>query len=246
MKRIVFAITLLMCCISIAQAQIRVVSYTTTTLKDKYYVFGMARDIIKTSGNLIPEDSQVTEVENLIAKANGFKDCREFEMNRHAGDVVKIPVLKKTTNKLNSVTWLTTQHIRMTLPATGNGEPGTLVLVAAKVCAGCVRYVCFIPDSQLSPYKGKEDLPPAIVTELIYHDLGPDKEYLGILVHDFISNDEWYAKEIRLDDTSAQYLLDFQTDDTEWADNTRITFSETKDPNLRQTKLERRRKDYLH
>ena len=238
MKRIVFAITLLMCCISIAQAQIRVVSYTTTTLKDKYFVFDMARDIIKTSGNLIPEDSQVIEVENLIAKANGFNEIREFERNRHAGDVVKIPVLKKTTNKLNCVTWLTTQHIRMTLPATGNGEPGTLVLVAASGAA-IVRRVCFIPDSQLSSYNGKEHLPLAIVTELIYHDLGPDKEYLGILVHDFISNDEWYAKEIRLDDTSAQYLLDFQADITEWANHTRITFSETKDPNLRQTKLER-------
>lgn len=243
MKRIITAIALLLCCTSIMQAQTNVVSYTTTTLKDKADgLIDVAKEVIKTSGNLLPEDKQVMEVSDIILKANGFNNFSEFHRNKHAGDVVKIPVLKKTTNKLNSVSWLTNREVRMTLPATGNGKPGTLALVASSHCAGCVRDVYFISDSQLSSYNGKEHLQPAKVTELIYHDLGPDKEYLGILVHEYISNEDYFVKEIRLDDTSAQYLLDFRINDTDWYNSTNITFSETKDPNLRATIYERVKK----
>lgn len=77
---------------------------------------------------------------------------------------------------------------------------------------------------------------PEYIIGLVYHNLG-EKAFLGIKTNKPIYDSDGYYKgaiyrEYRLDDKSAQYLLDFSTDDTEWLDGTDITFSITSSPDL--------------
>ena len=77
---------------------------------------------------------------------------------------------------------------------------------------------------------------PTFILELVYHDLG-EKSFLGIKTEKPIYDSKHaYAgaifREYRLDDKSAQYLIDFTTNDTEWIDGTDIKFSVTTSPNL--------------
>lgn len=77
---------------------------------------------------------------------------------------------------------------------------------------------------------------PTYILELVYHDLG-ENSFLGIKTEKPIYDSKHaYAgaifREYRLDDKSAQYLLDFRTNDTEWLNGTDIKFSVTTSPNL--------------
>lgn len=77
---------------------------------------------------------------------------------------------------------------------------------------------------------------PEFIIGLVYHDLG-EKAFLGIKTEKPIyDSKDLYAgaiyREYRLDDKSAQYLIDFCTNDTEWLDGTDIKYSETTSPDL--------------
>ena len=85
----------------------------------------------------------------------------------------------------------------------------------------------------------KDDNPehhPPDVRGLIYHDLGEDKEFLGIKIYVPIYRNDGseggVIREVKLDDTSAQYLIDFLTNDTKWVNKTDITYSETISPKV--------------
>lgn len=97
----------------------------------------------------------------------------------------------------------------------------------------------------LVSYGEEDDNPshiPSRVNGLIHHDLGKDKQFLGIQITSrhyeskYDTKAEWIGgNEMRLDDDeTAQYLLDLRTDDTEWVNKTGITFSVTKDPKLQE------------
>lgn len=76
---------------------------------------------------------------------------------------------------------------------------------------------------------------PPVIKELVYHNLGSGKEYLGIVIEERIYKSETSPNikkkiigEVKLDDTSAQFLLDLNAGSTKWNDETGIKFKETK------------------
>ena len=81
-----------------------------------------------------------------------------------------------------------------------------------------------------------------VVHELIYHDLGKGKEFCGVLVfsNTVLKNGDSKKtiEEIRLPNEVAQNLIDFMAGDTEMKNMSSISYSKTKSPNLRQTKVE--------
>ena len=81
-----------------------------------------------------------------------------------------------------------------------------------------------------------------VVHELIYHDLGKCKEFCGVLVfsNTVLKNGDSKKtiEEIRLPNEVAQNLIDFMAGDTEMKNMSSISYSKTKSPNLRQTKVE--------
>ena len=74
------------------------------------------------------------------------------------------------------------------------------------------------------------------ITKIIYHDIGEDS-FLGILIHEDISAKNNTVKtlirEVRLDDKSAQYLIDFVAGDTNFKNYSGIKFEETQNSNLK-------------
>lgn len=121
--------------------------------------------------------------------------------------------------------------IRKIISATGNDIPVKIVLAGYNPGKD-VNVVHYITVSYKDSYESH--VPPRIY-ELVYHDLGPDKEFLGAKIKRNLydpktgKQDGLMIREVRLDDVSAQYLIDLTTGDTEWVDKTGITFSVTKD-----------------
>ena len=81
-----------------------------------------------------------------------------------------------------------------------------------------------------------------VVQELVYHDLGKAKEYCGIIVRTTqrLKSGEFKMtkEEVRLPDNCAQTLIDLLANYSKMKNRTSIEYSETKSPQLRQTKVE--------
>lgn len=81
-----------------------------------------------------------------------------------------------------------------------------------------------------------------VVQELVYHDLGKAKEYCGIIVRTTqrLKSGEFKItkEEVRLPDNCAQILIDLLANYSKMKNRTSIEYSETKSPQLRQTKVE--------
>ena len=131
--------------------------------------------------------------------------------------------------------------IKKIISAIGNDIPVKIVLAGYNPGKE-VDVVHYIMDS----YKdGHESHIPPRIYELVYHDLGPDKGFLGakIIRHLYdpdtgkLSDPYATIREVRLDDVSAEYLLDFRAGDTEWVNRTGIDFSVTKDSKTMPTKF---------
>ena len=136
------------------------------------------------------------------------------------------------------VAYLSYEKIRQIVPAVGNGVKANIVLAtrSADKTPNNVEYVYYIKNS----YKNDRCEVPPVVRALIYHNLGPDKEYLGIEIKEnFYKNgipDYYVVREVKLDDKSAQFLLDLQAGSTKWNDKTGIKFRETTNPNVQPPK----------
>ena len=140
------------------------------------------------------------------------------------------------------VAFLKDLQVQEIKPAIGNGVKANLVLVKYKGSGN--------PNDVENVYYVKESFkddnvwhkPPEVLT-LIYHNTGDGKEYLGILISNEIykPQDQVPTKimhqEVKLDDVSAQYLLDLRTNDTKWNNKTEISYSETTKSNVRPPKI---------
>lgn len=75
------------------------------------------------------------------------------------------------------------------------------------------------------------------IYELVYHNLPDGKDYLSVKTVEYVYRSDKDYKPIaaiygdfRLDDVSAQYLLDFRTNDTKWKNATGISVMYTNSP----------------
>ena len=124
----------------------------------------------------------------------------------------------------------------------GNDQDANLVFTTLNTTAAAannsVRTIYYVKDNYKEPdrYGAK---PPSI-DELRYHDLG-ENSFVGIRVYEFIYTKTGGKKlmtyEVRLDDKSVQYLIDFLAGETEFKNNTTIKFTETKSQNLLKPKV---------
>ena len=83
---------------------------------------------------------------------------------------------------------------------------------------------------------------PISIRELVYHNLGPGKEFCGVKLYKEIKNKKTgkisHVKyEYKLDDTSAQKIIDLIAGDSKWTNRTDIEFSETTSPNVAPPKV---------
>lgn len=176
-----------------------------------------------SSGKAYPVDSEaLTEV--LASLPASEMEAAEFSYE---------PQATQQTDPLG-VAFFRDKTIKKIVPAVGNGVKANLVLRGSTQNPNSkdVFDVFYIKHSYKDSSLGHR---PPEVKELIYHDLGEDA-FLGIRVHEYIYEKgkptRFMISEIKLDDESAQYLLDLRTNDTEWNNKTTIMFSETKNPRV--------------
>ena len=120
-----------------------------------------------------------------------------------------------------------------------DGESATLVYSGKKDWHGepnknHVQFIYYIPKNHNLPTT-TSDLPE--VVSLIYHNLGKDKEFVGIEVEfpEFKNNkfSGYTKKEIKLNDDDANKIILFMTDETEYKNNiVNLKFKETTSPAL--------------
>ena len=136
---------------------------------------------------------------------------------------------------ISDIAWLRKVKVQTSIDAVGNGVKGKIFFVAPKNCkTNDVTGVYFVKNS----YKDSNDMhQPIHVTGLIYHDTGDGKEYLGIKVVEELYKSEsdvqpcgYMEREIKLDDVSAQYIIDTSTGDTEWKFDPVLPYTETTNP----------------
>ncbi|MBR3772881.1 MAG: hypothetical protein IKK86_00410 [Alistipes sp.] len=68
---------------------------------------------------------------------------------------------------------------------------------------------------------------PPIITGLVYHDIGKDKEFCSVeMIHTRYKNGEMIRHLLhqRVDDETAQLLIDFLAGETQWRNSTGIKF----------------------
>ena len=124
----------------------------------------------------------------------------------------------------------------------GNDQDANLVFTALNTTAAAaskvVRTIYYIKDNYKEP--DRYGARPPSIGELRYHDLGEDS-FVGIKVYEnlYLKTGEikLMTYEVRLDDKSAQYLIDFLAGETEFKNNTAIRFAETKSQNLLKPKV---------
>lgn len=128
-------------------------------------------------------------------------------------------------------------HIKFSMPAKGNGADYHLVFTAAK------DENSKIEDIYLVKNDGKKylcsDVHPPTVTKFIYHNLGKDKEFCSVETIESLVGPDGHEKgvmsrQIRLDDESAQKIIDLLSGDTKWKNNTYIVFKEVFDDKLEE------------
>ena len=140
------------------------------------------------------------------------------------------------------VAFFSRRQVQEIKPAIGNDVKANLVLVKYKGTRNPndVEHVYYVKESWKDDNSWHE--PPEVLT-LIYHNTGDGKEYVGILIRNEIYKPQDQAptkimlQEVKLDDDSAQLLVDLMTGDTKWTNKTEITYSETKDPKVSPPKM---------
>ena len=129
--------------------------------------------------------------------------------------------------------------VQEVINAKANGNDVTLVFYSTRKDAlTLVNYIHFFDHSY---DKNSLKLPPSI-QELVYHDLGPGEEFCGVKLYKKIKNKKsgqisHVEYEYKLDDTSAQKIIDLIAGDSKWTNRTNIKFSETTSPNVAPPKV---------
>ena len=135
--------------------------------------------------------------------------------------------------------YFTQKTIDHSLPATVNGEKYNIVLCHDVLEDGVGT--AFIVKEGTSRYS--VDKPPQI-REFVYHDIGEKDEFCGVIVDEDISDNHgeylgFDRYELKLDNESAQYLMYFFTNHTNYKNVTNIKCSTTNSAEL--SPLEKKR-----
>ena len=133
--------------------------------------------------------------------------------------------------------YLKNSVIKETIPTIGGGCKANLVLSGSSDSKDIYK-VYYIES------KTKDDnlhhRPPE-VQGLIYHNLGENKEFLGLKLREYMYHDKnnpnkltgYMYSEVKLyDEKSGQYMIDLIANDTKWNNKTDITFEITNNPKV--------------
>lgn len=134
--------------------------------------------------------------------------------------------------------YLSEMRMKMSLPVTttGGGKSNLVFASAGQADNKNVEYIYFIPDG----YNNKrKELHPPKVEALRYHNLGGEKDYCGLVIKSYRQGSNGVAKTVtserRIDDNTANLLIDLIAGDSKYVNKSKIEFEETSDPKLMQT-----------
>lgn len=143
----------------------------------------------------------------------------------------------------NIGTWRRLQNKKILLhkEILGNGTKYHMLFATDKGAApNSVEYVYVIRDGS----EGSDDfnVTPPEVTKLTYHNLGKDKEFCSVKVHESIIGQDGkqngtMIREIKIDDDAANQIIDLIAGDTPWTNSTMMEVAETKSPKIMEPQI---------
>ncbi len=153
--------------------------------------------------------------------------------------LLSLPAFCQTSQQEYPLGWayLRSKAIKEIVPTKASGSSASFVF-SGKSNTNEVYKIYYIEENETDDNYHHR---PAEVEGLVYHNLGENKEFLGVKLLYFLYHDKsepnkvtgYMYSEVKLQDVkSGQYLLDFRTDDTKWINKTDITFEVTNSPRV--------------
>ena len=234
----------------------KVSEYTSHKITDRYTYNNNGRPVKVT---LICDDIRLNGAWSNIEtsaydKHNNFVECKTVTCTGYTNSFKRIITYWEDSTSpdnynlwnLSDIAFFSTVKVQKVMPIvttyTKNNVPmkRRLVFVAPKGTTSNE-----ITDWYIVSFNQKDEFKSHIPTKvcgLAYHDLGSDKEYLGIDVkytrykYNTTQIAEVKNYELKIEgESDAQYLLDTNTDDTGWKMVNMLNFRITKDVNTRQS-----------
>lgn len=186
---------------------------------------------------------------NTAATANGFTpdDVNENLITMvvptntpdidDATYVIEPEELKEQQSYPLGVAYFSEVQVQKIQPAIGGGARANIVLTGSSTGIDGIYYVKNGYRDNSAVHK------PPEITGLIYHNTGDGKEFMGIEVYDvrYKDNTNIPSKigeyEVKIDDKSAQLLVDLLLGRTQWTNYTILPYKETTSPYLKEMKV---------
>lgn len=196
--------------------------------------------------NMYSEESTIPEIEVSVPES-------EYEKDVDARTYVMAPEYEIEAQQSPKAPYgwaiFNNRQIRMSVPTKINGANYHMLFTASKYAKNKkdVEEVYFVKDGQRGSRNAAEY--PIKVKELIYHDIGKDKEFCGVRVFEYIldangNSQELKQHEIRLKDEVAQEIIDLLTGDSQWNNKSQIRLSRTKSPSLFHNRPKKEQNSY--
>lgn len=123
----------------------------------------------------------------------------------------------------------------------GNGAKYHMLFAADKGAnPNSVEYIYVIRDGA----KGSDDfnVRPPEVTKFTYHNIGKDKEFCSVRVHESIIGPDGkengtMIREIKIDDDAANQIIYLIAGETKWKDSTMLHIDQTTSPRIMEPKI---------
>lgn len=152
------------------------------------------------------------------------------------------PQIEQTEQTQHPYGWayFSTHNILYKNKAIGNGADYTIIYAAIdRYSNKDVSNVYLVKEGQNT--SSDPDIPPPKIIRLLYHNIGPDKEFVGAVLYEHIVNKNGELKgsmhrEVRLDDDTANHLMLMLASKTNLNNKTHIRLDETDSPTLMKIK----------
>lgn len=193
----------------------------------------------QAAGNNAPEPKQITMEMPYAAPTHSESAEPMYDFASEAAALSAPESAPQTSSTEAPYGWgyLNDYKILYSTNATGNGEKRYLVFEQDPLNENYeISTMYFIKAGSVGP----KYIAPPMIQELVYHDLGKNDEYCSVkVVGAIIKNGKDIGREYyeeRIDDQTAQILIDILSYKSKWENRAGLKFSVTKDPNIADVK----------
>ena len=212
----------------------RISSHRNSSMMTKVPVIVLLAMNPATLNSAIPQMSEIGNQDQIVMLTQPTE--------RNESVYVTSPAIEQEEQSEYPYGWayFSTHNILYKNKAIGNGADYTIIYAAIdRYSNKDVSNVYLVKEGQNT--SSDPDIPPPKIIRLLYHNIGPDKEFVGAVLYEHIVNKNGELKgsmhrEVRLDDDTANHLMLMLASKTNLNNKTHIRLDETDSPTLMKIK----------